>query len=389
MSLEDVAARVRAKFAAAYGRVPQWLAAAPGRVNLIGEHTDYNGGFVLPMAIERYTVIAAAPNGSRTINLRSTMESEDVRVDLSQGLSPGERGHWANYPKGVIAGFTALEVAINGFDALIHSDVPTGAGLSSSAALEVATATLLEAVSGHRVDPIQKALLCQHAEHRYAGVPCGIMDQFVSTLGRKDHLLLLDCRSNEPTWVPLSDPSVAVLIINTNVKHELANSAYSERRRQCEVAAKSLGVLSLREATLDLFDAREASMDSMSVRCARHVIGEIARTLQAARCSSRHDWMEFGRLMYMSHESLKIDYAVSCPELDAVVEIAREIGPQGGVFGCRLSGGGFGGCAVALVQSVKQEAISSEIGDRYHRHTGIAATIFASRPGQGASLVES
>jgi galactokinase len=389
VSLEEIAARIRTQFRAEHGRAPEWLAAAPGRVNVIGEHTDYNGGFVLPMAIERYTVIAAAPNDSPIVNLRSTMTGDAVRVDLSQPLSPGARGHWGNYPKGVLAGFMDLGIVPPGFDALIHSSVPAGGGLSSSAALEVATATLLEGISGRRLDPIKKALLCQQAEHRYAGIPCGIMDQFISTLGRKDHLLLLDCRSNEPSWVPLTDPSVAILIVNTNVKHELATSAYGERRRKCEEAARALGVPSLREATSDLLQQRASAMDEMSVRCARHVIGEIARTLQAAQRIREADWNEAGRLMYASHESLRIDYAVSCPELDAVVESAQDMGPQGGVFGCRMTGGGFGGCAVALIQTGQQEAIANEIAARYRRRTGIAATLFASRPAQGACLIES
>lgn len=389
MSLEEVTARIRTQFRAVYGCVPQWLAAAPGRVNIIGEHTDYNGGFVLPMAIERYTVIAAAPNGSRLVNLRSSMTEDAVRVDLSQPLAPGARGHWANYPKGVLAGFIERGIELPGFDALIHSDVPAGGGLSSSAALEVATATLLEAIAGQRLDSIEKALLCQQAEHRYAGMPCGIMDQFISTLGRKDHLLLLDCRSNQPSWVPFTDPSVAILIVNTNVKHELATSAYRQRREKCEAAARALGVPSLREATADMLQKRAGAMDEMSIRCARHVISEIARTLQAAGRIRASDWNEAGRLMYASHESLKTDYAVSCPELDAVVESAQDMGPQGGVFGCRMTGGGFGGCAVALVQTARQETIASEIADRYRRRTGITATLLASRPAQGACLIES
>lgn len=389
MSLEEVTAQTRTQFRAAYGRAPQWLAAAPGRVNVIGEHTDYNDGFVLPMAIERYTAIAAAPNDSFVVNLRSTMADDAARVDLSRPLSPGARGHWANYPTGVLAGFMELGMAPPGFDALIHSDVPAGGGLSSSAALEVATATLLEVIWGQRLDPSRKTLLCQQAEHRYAGVPCGIMDQFISTLGRKDHLLLLDCRSRQPSFVPFTDPSVTILIVNTNVKHELATSAYRQRREKCEAAAQVLGVPSLREATLDMLQKRAAAMDEMSVRCARHVINEIARTVQAAERIRQSDWNEVGRLMYASHESLKTDYAVSCPELDAVVESAQDIGSHTGMFGCRMTGGGFGGCAVALIQTDRQETVATEIAARYQRRTGIAATLFASRPAQGACLIES
>ena len=198
--------------------------AAPGRVNVIGEHTDYNDGFVLPMAIERYTVIAAAPstNAAGRVQLRSTESSgEPVVIDLGRPMQPFAGNAWGNYPAGVLAGFLARGITPGGFDAMIHSTVPLGGGLSSSAALEVATATLLETMTGQTLDPVAKALLCQEAEHRYAGVPCGIMDQFISVMGRKDHLLLLDCRSRRTELVPMSDPSVELLVTNTNVRHEL------------------------------------------------------------------------------------------------------------------------------------------------------------------------
>jgi galactokinase len=389
MILKDAVERMRVDFSQRFGREPQWLGAAPGRVNLIGEHTDYNDGFVLPMAIDYYTICAAAPNNSRTANLHSVMAAQTASVDLSKPLSASPRGHWVNYPKGVLAGFAEMGWMPPGFDALIHSTVPAGAGLSSSAALEVAMATLLEAMLGRTLPPVDKALLCQRAEHEYAGVPCGIMDQFVSTLAREGHLLLLDCRSHEPSWVPMSDATVAVLIINTNVKHDLGSSEYPERRRQCEAAARELGVPSLREATEGMLEARAAAMDQITLRRARHVVGEIGRTLQAVECIKRREWVEVGNLMYASHASLKNDYAVSCVELDAVVDIARAIGPQGGVYGCRMTGGGFGGCAVALIQADKEQAIKSEIETQYRHRTGIAATSFVSRPARGASIITS
>jgi galactokinase len=372
-------------FAAHYGRAPRWIASAPGRLNLIGEHTDYNDGFVLPMAIEFRTAIAAAPNGSSRIVLRSSAASETAVIDLSEPLQPEGPGRWINYPKGVLAGFVAAGHRPRGFDALIASDVPVGAGLSSSAALEAATATLLEGVCGVELDPVRKALLCQDAEHTYAGVPVGIMDPFICILGRRDEVLLLDCRSRETVWLPLEDPEVTVLAINTNVRHRLAESGYAERRRQCEAAARIIGVPSLREADLELLE-RTAGLDELTRRRARHVISEIARTAEAARCLQERDWPAFGRLIHSSHESLKSDYGVSSPELDAVVEIARAIGLRGGVFGCRMTGGGFGGCAVALIATRAAEAIMSEIGAQYLRRTGTAATMFVSRPAAGAQL---
>ena len=251
MTLPELADHVSQQFTKVHGRPPRWIVAAPGRVNLIGEHTDYNDGFVLPMAIERYTVIAADRPAKDTnqIQLRSTCEDQPVTIDPVQPLKPFPKGAWANYPAGVIAGFLARGLNPGGFDALIHSTVPLGGGLSSSAALEVAVATLLEVITGRKLDPVEKALLCQKAEHDYAGMPCGIMDQFISVMGRENHLLLLDCRSRKPELVPMSDPSVTVLVINSNVKHELTGSEYPARRKQCETAAKILGVPSLRNAT--------------------------------------------------------------------------------------------------------------------------------------------
>lgn len=385
--MQDVATRARAAFATHFGRSPQWLASAPGRVNLIGEFTDFNDGFVLPMALERRTVIAAAPNGTADrIVLRSEATGETVTVSLSETLRPETKGRWSNYPRGVIAGFMERGIRPRGFDAVIDSSVPIGAGLSSSAALETATASLLETVTGVSLEPVDKILLCQQAEHGFAGVPCGIMDQFISASGRAGQVLLLDCRSKEPTWLPWSDPAVAVLVINTNVKHELSSSGYADRRRSCESAAQAMGVPSLREATLEKLQRVAGSVDEMSVRCARHVIGEIERTVQAGECIRRSDWPQFGRLMGLSHASLRDDYQVSCFELDTAVEIAQGIGRQGGVFGCRMTGGGFGGCAVALIETSAQESIMRQVSAAYRDRTRIEATLFVSRPADGARV---
>ena len=386
--MEDAAKRASRAFQTHFGRPPRWLASAPGRVNLIGEFTDFNDGFVLPMAIERRTVIAAAPNvyPDRVV-LRSEATGETVTVDLAEVLRPDTKGRWANYPKGVLAGFLESGLRPRGFDAVIHSTVPIGAGLSSSAALETAMATLLETITGVTLDPVDKILLCQKAEHTFAGVPCGIMDQFISALGRAGQVMLLDCRSKEPTWLPWSDPAVAVLVINTNVKHELSSSGYADRRKSCEHAARVMGVPSLREATLEKLRQVSGSLDELSVRCARHVIGEIERTVQAAECIRRSDWVGFGRLMGESHVSLRDDYAVSCFELDTAVEIAKGIGREGGVFGCRMTGGGFGGCAVALIETGSRDAIAREIAAAYLQRTGIEATLFVSRPAEGANVI--
>jgi galactokinase len=383
----DVVARARDAFQSHFGRAPQWIASAPGRVNLIGEHTDYNDGFVLPMAIERRTAIAAAPNDSNTIRLHSEATAHTVTIDLSEPLRPSEKGNWANYPKGVLAGFLDAGFKPRSFDALVYSSIPIGSGLSSSAAFETAMATLLEAASSVKLDPVRKAELCQTAEHVYAGVPCGIMDQFISTMGRAGQVLLLDCRSKQPVWLPLAAPSITVLIINTNVKHELSSSEYPARQKSCKKVAAVLDVPSLREATLEMLRKSSSSLDKTSFRCARHVITEIDRTLRAAESIRQASWAEFGRLMYESHASLRDDYAVSCAELDTVVDIAQRIGTQGGVLGCRMTGGGFGGCAVALIETRAEQAITGEIGTEYQRRTGIQGTLFASQPAEGANLV--
>ncbi len=390
MSLNELASLTTKEFEKAFARAPRWVAAAPGRVNVIGEHTDYNDGFVLPMAIERYTVIAAAPaaGAGQIVRLRSTLGDGVAAIDLRRPLSPAPKGTWFNYPLGVIAGFLARGARPGGFDALIHSNVPFGGGVSSSAALEVATATLLEAMTGRTLDPLEKALLCQKAEHDYAGMPCGIMDQFISVMGRKDHLLLLDCRSRKPELVPMTDPSVALLITNTNVKHELTGGGYAKRRAQCEEAAQALGVPSLRNATAGMLQSADGKLDPVVYRRARHVIAEIERTVRAAQAVRASNWPALGQLMYASHASLRDDYEVSCAELDAVVEIAQTIGPNGGVLGCRMTGGGFGGCTVALVRADALDAVSDRIADGYEKRTQIKPSLFVSRPAQGATLLK-
>jgi galactokinase len=389
MTLSELSRSVAEGFAKTYGRPATWVAAAPGRVNVIGEHTDYNDGFVLPMAIDRYTAIAAAPalKGEPTVRLRSTLTADPLVLDLSQPLNPLAKGSWGNYPLGVIAGFVARGMSPGGFDGFIESTVPLGSGLSSSAALEVSTATLLEAVLGRNLDPVEKALVCHQAEQDYAGLPCGIMDQFISALGREDHLLLLDCRSRRTELIPMRDPEVSILITNTNVKHELTGGEYAVRRAQCEEAAGVLGVGSLRDATPNQLELARGRLPEVPYRRARHVIGEIDRTLKAAERIQASDWKTAGELMYASHKSLRNDYEVSCAELDAVVEIAAAIGLEGGVFGCRMTGGGFGGCTVALVCSGAVPAVSQRLAEEYERRTGLRPTLFVSRPAAGARVV--
>ncbi len=387
MSLDLMAERTAALFARCFGHAPRWMVAAPGRVNLIGEHTDYNDGFVLPMAIEQCTVIAADTNSRREVTLHSITTGETATFNLKTAVERGEPP-WSNYVRGVLACFQERGTKIPGLDAVIDSNLPYGGGLASSAALEVAVATLLELIVEETLDSLEKALLCQRAEHEFAGVPCGIMDQFTSILGQKDRVLLLDCRSRQMTPVELIDPSVTVLIVNTNVRHNLTEGRYKERRRQCEQAAKALKVQALRDATLERLDAAQGHLEPEVFRRAHHVISENARTLDVVKAIGGADWETVGRLMYASHESLRDDYQVSCPELDAVVEIAHTIGESGGMLGCRMTGAGFGGCAVSLVRTEAAPVITRKIDHAYEKKAGRQAQIFASRPSQGVRILK-
>jgi galactokinase len=390
-NLAQLANETAEKFATKYGRQPRWIVAAPGRVNIIGEHTDYNDGFVFPMAIERYTVIAAdrpaVAKGPAQFKWTCTRLGETAIINTAEPIQKGKPA-WSNYIRGVIAGFQKLGVELGSLDVLMQSTVPLGGGLSSSAALEVATATLLEVVTGTKMSAVDKALLCQKAEHEFAGVPCGIMDQFTSALGKEGHLLLLDCRTRTTELVPMADPDIAVLITNTNVRHELGNGEYAKRRAQCETAAKILGVASLRDASMASLEAKKSVMDPVVYKRARHVIGEIDRTTKAAKAIRAGRLDELGQLMYASHDSLRDDYAVSCKELDEVVEIARHIGTKGGMIGCRMTGGGFGGCTVSLVKTSEVKNIADTIFNEYQNATGIKPALFVSRPAAGATILK-
>ncbi len=394
-SLAQLSKQAEQQYATAYGDQPQWVVAAPGRVNLIGEHTDYNDGFVLPMAIERYVIIAAgrpaagAPGDQVTAYSQLIGEQQTFTVS-GQGAEakPTDLPAWCVFPYGV---FDLLKQ--RGIDALplqmvVLSTVPLGGGLSSSAAFEVATATLVEAVTGQTMDGRDKAKLCQQAENQYAGVPCGIMDQFSSALCQADEAMRLDCRSLETTSVPLTDPKVTVLIINSNVKHDLGSSEYPVRRATCESAAEKLGVTALRDVTMDTLLASESKLTPVEFRRAHHVVGANQRAMQFSDAAGAGDWETAGQLMYASHDSLRDDYEVSCPQVDKLVELAAAIGREGGVYGSRITGGGFGGCTVTLAEADKASAIADRILADYHQATGIEAHAFTTRPAQGSHILK-
>ena len=386
----SAAARTAAQvFALRFGRAPHWLAVAPGRVNLIGEHTDYSGGYVLPLAIDRHVVIAAAPAATDSGRVRAYSAALDASVDIRLDGSevPGEPA-WANYLRGVVSAFGERGLVPPGIDAAIVSDVPLGGGLSSSAALEVAMATLLEAVTGTVLDPREKARICRQAEHEFAGVPCGLMDQLASVMGDEAGALLIDCRFEVVRVVPFADPDVSVLVCNTNVKHALADGAYARRRTECTEAARQLGVPSLRDATPAMVEAARGIFDPAVRRRARHVTTENLRTLSAAAHLEAREFAEVGALMYESHRSLRDDFEVSSVELDTLVDVAREIGVEGGVLGARMTGGGFGGCTVTLVRTEQVGTVAETLSREYRNRTGQSETSFISRPARGTHLVD-
>jgi galactokinase len=385
-SLADLAADAAAGLKEHFGTEASVTAAAPGRVNLIGEHIDYCDGFVLPFAIDRYIVMAAALNGTNEARVATALGGAPAILPLNipQEISSPK---WANYLRGVFQGFQDRGHHLPGFDAYILSSVPGGAGLSSSAALECCVATLLEGLVDTVLDTREKALLCQKAEHDFAGVPCGIMDQFASAFGKPNRLILIDCKTGEPELVPFENPDLTVLIANTMVHHELSDGGYAARRKNTEDGLAKIGKLSWRDATPADVEANWDALGDPVNRRSRHVVGEIARTIAAAEALTKNDFEALGPLMAASHDSLRDDFEVSCVELDLMVDIARAIGRSGGVIGTRMTGGGFGGSTVTLCESSKAREIAATLAAKYHEATGITPQIFASRPSLGAHLV--
>jgi galactokinase len=385
-NLIDLVADARDGHQQRFQQSPQIAAAAPGRVNLIGEHIDYCDGFVMPFAIDRYIVIVGRANGTNEARVATAITDEVITIPLGARLEPGEKD-WSKYLRGVIRGFQDRGHSVPGFDCFVVSSVPHGAGLSSSAALECAMATFLEGLLDTVLDTREKALLCQKAEHEFAGVPCGIMDQFASCYGKNNRLVLIDCRSADPELVPFDNPDLTVLISNTKVHHELSDGGYASRRKNTEDALKILGKPSWRDVTeADVMSHWDALGDPVNRR-ARHVVGEIARTIAAAAALARNDFETLGPLMAASHDSLRDDFEVSCSELDILVDLARKIGRKGGVIGARMTGGGFGGSTVTLCESRHADDIADALATGYESATGIEPEIFASRPARGAHLV--
>jgi galactokinase len=361
---------------------------APGRVNLIGEHTDYNDGFVLPVAISFYTSVQASLIDTHRLELYSENFNEQISIDLAD-TSILATGHWSDYPIGVAVMLGRAGFNLQGAHLSLRGDVPIGSGLSSSAAIEVATAHALTAISDIKMNRAELALLCQKAENEFVGAQVGIMDQFISLHGKAGHALLLDCRSLDYKLVPLSG-SVSVVVCNTSVKHELAGSAYNERRAQCEAGVKHLSaklpnVKALRDVTIEKLQEYGGDLSDVIYRRCRHVITENARTLDAAQSLERGDLVHFGNLMNASHWSLRDDYEVSCKELDLMVELAHQVE---GVYGARMTGGGFGGCTVNLVMPYAVPAFETRVLPAYEKATGLKPEMYVVEAADGASEVE-
>jgi galactokinase len=378
----SIAERFRAKF----GANPR-VYRAPGRVNLIGEHTDYNEGYVMPVALGFYCWVAISPRDDRKLVMSSDGFSDPAEVELdSPEIRP--RKTWSDYPVGVALELKRAGVPLRGANLLIHGEIPMGAGLSSSAAIEVATALALAEQAGHSPDRVQLALQCQKAENEFVGARCGIMDQFISLHGRKNHALLLDCRALDFELVPIPE-CVRLVICNTMVKHEHASSGYNQRRAECEEAVQRLakvlpGIRSLRDVTLDQLELHRKTLSNILYKRALHVITENARVRDATEALRAEDLERFGKRMAESHASLRDLYEVSCAELDLMVEQAHG---QEGVYGARMTGGGFGGSTINLVESRFADAFRENMARGYEKETGIVPQIYICAAAEGAGAL--
>jgi len=352
---------------------------APGRVELLGNHTDYNEGYVLSAAIDRGVSMQgkAAANGKISLH-SSTMEST-VHADLA-GIEHSEKDAWANYPLGVVWCFLGEKFKLGGFSAEISSDLPLGAGLSSSAALEVATATFLKKMFGLEIDTLRLAKLCRKAENEFVGVNCGLLDQVSSAFGKKDHAIFLDCR-NETVDNIAFPHNVELLITHSGVKHALVGGEYNERRLQCFEAAEKLGAKALRDVTSAQLDAAKSTLPPLAYKRALHITGENERVLKGIDFLKGGDVKSFGGLMFDSHESSRVNFENSTPELDSLVAIASE---EPGVLGSRLTGGGFGGATVSLIERDAAERISANFTKKYKERTGNTCQTYLCEIADGA-----
>lgn len=382
--------QLKSAYEAAYQKPATDIFFAPGRVNLIGEHTDYNGGFVFPCALSFGTYILLSKNEEQKINFRSLNMEAVYSLELTQLSEPLPNKAWANYPLGVFAQFIKRGVAITqGYDILFWGNVPAGAGLSSSAAMEVVTAYALNDLLGTNYGLADLAKIGRAAEHEFAGVMCGIMDQFASAHGKVDHAIYLNCDTLEYDLVPVKLDGIKVVVTNTHSPHKLDSGSFNDRVRQCQLAVEQINsvrpIQYLAELSqVDFDQVKDAITDETAHRRARHVVGEVQRTKDAVEALKNGDIVKFGQLMNQSHVSLRDDYEVTGPQLDALAEAAWKID---GVLGSRMTGGGFGGCTVSLVREEAIPAFIEKVGAEYTEKTGLTADFYIAEIGDGAHRI--
>jgi len=376
-------------FRGCYGVEPEIVVRAPGRVELIGNHTDYNDGFVLPMAIDRECLVLSRRRADKKVRIFSELFNEYAEFELDPQIKPGKPS-WANYAKGVMALLLKAGKKLTGLDMTLACDVPAGGGLSSSAAIEVAYAKSFLAGTGETLDSVELALLCQQTEHQYAGTPCGIMDQFICALGKADHALLLDCRTKKYELVHVPFQHASILIADSKVKHDLGQSGYPLRRQQCfevvDVVKKSIpNVTHLRDIDMNTLDQFKNKLDDVHYIRARHVLTENDRVMKMVEGFRNNDLALAGKMMSQSHASSRDDYDVSCEELNFMVQ---EVGGYQGVYGARMSGGGFGGCIVALVENDRAKEIEGKLSEAYLKKYGKQTSIFFTGAAAGAEVLK-
>lgn len=364
-----------------WGQAPAHVAVAPGRVNVIGEHVDYNGGWVLPAAIERYMVMAVRARTDNRVRVADANFEGIAEFTLDE-IEPDSTSEWSRYIRGVLAGLRNAGCKLTGFDAYLDSTIPVGGGLSSSAAFEAVTGLAVLAMTGEEMDRFKLAKLCQTAEHQYAGVPCGIMDQAAVLNCTEGHLLFLDCESETFVQAPFDAPEWRLMIINSGVAHELADGEYAKRRAACHKAARVLGVPNLRHISLDALDGtlKNHGLDEEMIRCVRHNVTENDRTHRTVQALSEGRINLAGKLLNQSHVSLRDDYRVSCEELDFIAANTQQLE---GVAGCRMTGGGFGGSCIALVQKDAASSVAGSIRTLFHARFGHRPGVFLTAAARG------
>ncbi len=363
---------------------------APGRVNLIGEHTDYNDGFVLPMAIGKKIIMLGQSRNDRLVQVYDLVYKTKIKFSLDN-LIPLKKDTWANYLMGVMDEMQKAGYPLQGANLIFISNIPKGAGLSSSAALEVVTALTMAKLNLLEIEPVEMAHLCRRAENNFVGVACGIMDQYVSCLGQKKYALFIDCRTNEYELIPFRNHDYQIVICNSKIQRGLINSEYNKRREQCKRAAEFFNhklkreIRALRDVTINEYKKYQAQLPEVIARRAKHVISENYRVQAGVQALRMGNYSAFGQLMIESHQSLKDDYEVSCAELDLLVDLALK---QKGVLGARMTGAGFGGCTVNLIEKNYLDAFKKKIKNEYKKITGIIPDIYVTPPAEGAKILE-